>query len=505
MRKIREILRLNYDLGLSDRQIAASVSVSPTTVGEYLRRAEEAEIGWPLPEDVDDEVLQGLLRHKDGRKEEDRPYPDPVWIQKELARPRVTLKLLWEEYRQQNPDNHYSYPRFCSKYREWRRAARLTMRQSYRAGEKIFCDFSGDTFPVVDPATGEISEAEVFVASLGYSSFTYVQACPSKNLESTIGAHIGAFEYFEGVTELLIPDNMRTAVSKACRYEPDLNPTYAEMAEHYGCAVIPARVRHPQDKAKVESAVLQVQRWVLAPLRNRVFCSLGELNQAFREKLYRLNTRPMRDYGGRSRLDLYLESEAGVLRPLPQTPYEFGEWRKATVGIDYHIDVEHHFYSVPYRLTGERVEVRLTARTLEVVFRGKRVASHLRSYQKGVSTTDDAHRPASHRAHLEWTPSRIVGWAEKTGPATAELASEIMRSRPHPEQGYRSCLGIIRLGDKYGAERVEGAARRALELGTISYRSMKSILAAGLDRVEAEGARSPLPQHANLRGPGYYN
>jgi transposase len=501
VRKIREILRLRFQLGLSDRKIARSLSVSPTTVGEILRRAREADISWPLPEEVDDEILQGAIYPE--RANSQRPFPEMSYLHRELARPRVTLRLLWEEYAKEHSQDHYSYSQFCWKYRNWAKGLEVALRQSYRAGERVFSDFSGDTLPIVDGQTGEVSQAEIFVSSLGYSNYTYAEACPSQELPSLVGAQARAFQYFGGVAEILTVDNLRQAVTKSCRYEPDLNPTFAEMAAHYGCAVIPARARRPRDKAKVEAAVLQVERWVLAPLRNHTFFSLAEANQAIRERLEVLNSRPMRGID-KSRKELFSQVERPALKPLPAAPYELAEWRTPRVNIDYHIEVDGHYYSVPYRLTKEQVEVRLTTSTVEVFFKGRRVASHPRSYRRGAATTLEEHRPASHRAHLEWTPSRIASWAAQTGPCTARLAEEIMRSKPHPEQGYRSCLGIIRLADRYSPERVEAAARRALASGAISYKSVKSILASGLDRLEGHPSGGELPRHPNLRGPEYF-
>ena len=502
MKKTREILRLAHEVGLTNRQIARSLCVSPTTVGECLRRARVAAITWPLAEEMDDEVLEGLLYGEEGKKE--KPLPDMKDVHTELSRKGVTLALLWEEYAAEHPQDHYSYAQFTRHYRRWAGKLELSMRQAHKAGEKLFCDFAGQRMRIVDPQTGEITEAPVFVAAMGFSSFTYAEACPSEELVHWIGAHADAISYLGGVPHILVPDNTKVAVTSPCRYEPDLNPTYAEMAAHYGCAVIPARVGKPKDKAKVENAVLQVERWVIAPLRDRTFFSLAEANLAISERLDFLNDRTMKGLGA-SRRELFCRIDRPALLPLPSCPYEFATFKRARVNIDYHVEVEGHYYSVPYRLVHERVEVRLTQRTLEVYHRGKRVASHPRSYAKGRATTQDDHRPASHRACLEWTPSRIISWAERTGPATAELVSAIMASKPHPEMGFRSCLGIIRLSARYSPERVEAAAARALAAGAVSYKSVKSILSAGLDGIADEEDPLVLPEHENIRGPEYYN
>lgn len=506
VRKTKEIIRLAHEAGLSRRQIARSLQVSPTTVGECLKRAEAAGIAWPLPEEADDEALEVML-YGEGKKEPARPMPEMAYLCTELSRRGVTLRLLWSEYADEHPEDHYSYPQFCNIYRTWARGLEVSMRQVHRAGEKTFVDWAGQGIPVVDASTGEVIERPVFVAALGASSYTYAEACPSQELPHWTGAHTRAFSFFGGVSRILVPDNTKTGVTHPCRYELDLNPTYAEMAAHFGCAVIPARVRKPKDKAKVESAVLQVERWVIAPLRGRTFFSLTEANRAIRERLEFLNNRKMAGLDA-SRRELYETLDLPALLSLPQRPYEYGVWREGVgVNIDYHISVEGHFYSVPYQLTKKRVDVRLTAQVVEIFYKGKRVASHPRSHAKGKATTQGEHRPASHSAHLEWTPSRIVAWARETGPATAELASEIMRNKPHPEMGYRACLGIIRLGKKYGPERVEAAAARALSAGAASYKSVKSMLASGLDQEceEGDGERPPLPSHPNLRGPDYYN
>lgn len=504
MRKTKEILRLAQEAGLSNRQIARSLNVSATTVGERLKRAAEAGITWPLGEEMDEEALEELL-YAEPEPEPSKPLPDMRLVHRELSRKGVTLALLWQEYASDEPDDHYSYSWFCELYRRWASAVEISMRQDHKAGQKLFCDFAGQTIPIVDPATGEITDAEVFVASHGFSNYTYAEAVASQELANWIGAHVRSFAFFGGTPEILIPDNLKVGITHACRYEPDVNPTYADMASHYGCAVIPARVRKPKDKAKVENAVLQVERWVIAPLRNRTFGSLHDANTAIAERVDWLNNRRMKVLDA-SRAELFETCDLPALKPLPERPYEFATWKKASVNIDYHIEVEGHYYSVPYQLTREKVEVRLTERTIEVFHKGKRVASHPRSFTRGLATTTHDHRPASHKAYLEWTPSRIVAWAEETGPATASLVEEIMRSKPHPEMGYRSCLGIIRLSKKFGGDRVEAASERALACRAFFYKSVKSILSAGLDRIdEQDGTRPAIPAHENVRGPDYYN
>jgi len=505
MRKIREVLRLTLAEGLSRRQVGIALGMPTTTVADHVARARRASLAWPLPEGLDDDALEArLFASAAPPPAASRPLPDWATIHRELRRKGVTLQLLWMEYKADAPTG-YQYSQFCRHYRHWQRRLDVVMRQEHRAGEKCFLDFPGDTLPIVDPATGEIHPAELFVAVLGASSYTYAEALASQALPDWVDAHVAAFEYFGGAPHILVPDNLHAAVTQAHRYEPTLNRTYEELAAHYGCAVIPARPHRPRDKAKVEAGVLVAERWILAALRHRTFFSLAEANGAIRERLAWLNERPFRKLDG-SRASLFTEIDRPALRPLPARPYEYGVWKTATVNIDYHIEVERHYYSVPYGLAGQHCDVRISASTIEVFHRGRRVASHLRSAARGRHTTERAHMPESHRRYAEWTPGRIVRWAEQTGPATAALAVEILASRPHPEQGFRSCLGILRLGHRYGAERLEAACARALAVGATSYRSVDSILRTGLDRQALPDAPPdpPVRRHENVRGPDYY-
>ncbi|MCC6174768.1 MAG: IS21 family transposase [Chloroflexi bacterium] len=506
MRKIREVLRLSLADGLSRRQVGVAVGLPYTTVADYLARARRAGLGWPLPEEMDDRVLEGRLFASAALPPaRTRPLPEWSTVHRELRRKGVTLQLLWMEYKERHPDG-YQYTQFCRHYRAWQRGLDVVMRQEHRAGERLFVDFAGQTIPIVDPHTGEISEAELFVAVLGASSYTYAEATPSQALPHWIAAHVHAFEYFGGAARIIVPDNLRAGVSRAHRYEPELNRTYAEMAAHYGAAVIPARPRKPRDKAKAESGVLIVERWIAAALRNRTFFSMAEANAAIRERLEWLNARPFAKLPG-SRRSLFSDIDRPALRPLPARRYVFATWRTAKVNIDYHhVEVERHWYSVPYQLVGQRIDVRLSAASVECFVAGRRVASHLRSSKPGRHTTLPAHMPESHRRHLEWTPGRIVRWAERSGPATGRLVTAILESRPHPEQGFRSCLGILRLGRRYGDERLEAAAARAIAIRALSYRSVESILKAGLDHAPLPDAAAPAPirRHANLRGATYY-
>lgn len=502
MRKIREVLRLTLAEGLSRRQVGLAVALPTTTVADYVARAQRAGLGWPLSEGLDDGQLEARLFVSAGPPPVARPLPDWAEVHRELRRPDVTLQLLHLEYKEQAPDG-YQYSQFCRHYRRWQRHLDVVMRQEHRAGEKLFVDFAGQTLPIVDPATGVTSRAQLFVAVLGASNYTYAEVVPSQELPHWIACHVHAFEFFGGVPEIVVCDNLWSGVKHAHRYEPDLNATYQEMASHYGCVVIPARVRKPRDKAKVEAGVLIAERWILASLRKHTFFSPGAANSAVRARTGWLNQRPFKKLPG-SRQSLFEDLERPVLRPLPARAYEYAEWEQAKVSIDYHLEVDRHYYSVPYQLVGERCDVRLTVTTVEVFFRHRRVASHRRSHQPYRHTTDPSHMPDSHRRHLEWTPSRIIRWAESAGPSAAALVDGIMRSRPHPEQGFRSCLGIIRLGARYGDDRLEAACARALALRAFSYRSVESILRNGLDR-QALPTTPPTPfSHDNLRGPNYY-
>jgi transposase len=418
----------------------------------------------------------------------------------------VTLELLHLEYLEKHPDG-YRYSRFCGLYAEWATRHRLSMKQPHRAGEKVFLDYSGKKPSVVDAVTGEVREVELFVAVLGASSYVYAEASWSQSLPDFVGSTVRALEGFGGVPQLLVPDQLKAAVTVSCRYEPGINRTYLELAEHYGCAILPARPAKPKDKAKVERAVQVAQRWVLARLRNRVFHTLGELNAAIAELVAAVNARTMRVYG-KSRLQLFEELDKPVLKALPATRYQVSEWKQCKVNIDYHVDLGGHFYSVPFSLVGETLEARSTATSVELFLKGHRVAAHVRSQQRGRHTTVSEHMPKAHRAHAEWSPSRFITWAGEIGPATQALVEAILRERPHPEMGYRSCLGILRLSKRFGKERLERACARAVRVKARSCRHVTTILEKGLDSAPLPGeeqATLPILTHENLRGPGYYH
>lgn len=507
MRKIREVLRLKAS-GHGVRQIGRSCAIATSTVNDYLKRAQAASVGWPLPEGIGESELKRLLfpNVQGPSPEALRPVPDWAQVHKELRRKGVTRRLLWEEYRAEQPEG-YRYSQYCEHYRRWTKSVDVSMRQAHRAGEKLFVDYAGMKMPVINAQTGQGRDAEIFVATLGASQYLYAEATWTQQMPDWIGSHVRTFEYLGGVSEIVVPDNLKSGVSKACRYEPDLNAGYAAMAAHYGIAVIPARPYKPKDKAKVESGVQIIEREVLAKLRDRRFLSLYALNQAIRELLEKVNRRPFRKLNV-SRRELFEQLEQDQLKPLPAIRYEYARHHFPRVNIDYHIEADRHYYSVPYALRGCVVEARLTSRTLEVFHDGKRVASHIRSLAKGGYTTDVNHMPESHRKHLEWSPSRLIQWAGKIGPECARTAKRIIETREHPEQGYRACLGIMRLSKGYSAQRVEAACRRALVMDVCSYQSIKSILKTGADAQPLpETAAVPSTEsrhHQNIRGNHYY-
>jgi transposase len=506
MRKTKEILRLKHELGLSNRQIAASLHLSHVCVANYLARASQAGVNWPLPAAITEDELRDLLfASATAPADAQRHLPSMAALHQQLRRKGVTLQLLWEEYRREHPDG-YAYTQFCEHYNRFRSQLEPALRQEYKAGERLFVDWAGLTIALVDPQTGATRPAHLFVAVLGASNYTFAAAFENTQLPAWIEGHIQAWEFFGGVARLTVPDNTRTAVSQACRYEPELNATYQDLAAHYGTVILPARAGKPQDKAKVEAGVQNAERRIIAALRDRRFFSLGELQPAVRAELQALNERPFQKMDG-SRATWFAQLDQPALLPLPAQRYELAVWQKAKANIDYHVQVDWHHYSVPYGLTNQPVEVRLSARVVEIFHRSQRVALHARSYQRGGFTTDPAHRPKSHQQHLEWSPTRLIHWAERqVGPHCAAAVRHILEHKPHPEMGYRSCLGLMRLGRRHSTPRLEQACQRALRLEVCSYRSIRSILDA---RLENQPLPAPTPAshpvtHANLRGDTYY-
>ncbi len=503
MRKIREVLRLVLQENLSRRTTSLSLSIPRSSVNDLVVRAQAAGLSWELVNELDDIQLEARLFRR-VPPESSRPQPNFALIKKELSKKGVTLSLLWVEYLELHPDG-YAYSQFCQLYRTWRRHLDVVMHQEHKAGEKLFVDYPGMTIPIYCAHDLSVDfKAELFVAVMGASSYTFALATRSQQLEQWIGAHVATFEFLGGCPEIVVPDNLRSGVTKANRYEPDLNATYQEMAEHYDVVIIPARPYKPRDKAKVEVAVQIAERWIIARLRHHRFTSLEACNEEIAKLLTIINDKPFRKLPG-SRSSLFEEIDRPALRPLPIERYEFATWRRARVSIDYHVSVGRHFYSVPYQLAGEIVDVRTSANVVEVFAKNKRVASHKRSYAKGFYVTNAAHMPESHRRHLEWTPSRILAWAAQAGPDVAAFIDALLAARRHPEQGYRSSLGVMRLEKKYGATRLNAACARALAIKSLSYKSVSSILQHGLDQqpLRREPPRAHIVHH-NVRGANYY-
>lgn len=505
MRRIRDVLRLKHAEQLSERMIAGTLQISHGVVNAYLQRARHAGLGWPLPEGLDDDGLELLLFPKPpATANEQRPIPDWAFVEKELRRRGVTRALLWEEYRAAHPDG-FAYTWFCTHYEAWKKRRQPSMRQTHVAGEKVFVDFAGDTIDIVDPATGEVRAVKLFVATLGASNYTYAEARESESLPDWIGAHAGLFAFLGGVPKFVVCDNLKAAVTNPDRYDPGLNRTYRDMAAHYGTTILPARPRRPKDKAKVEVAVQVAQRWILARLRNQYFFSLAELNIAIRGLVHELNGRIMRDFAA-SRADLFAAIDQPVLKPLPDEPYSFARWKRCRVGPDYHVEANGHWYSVPFRLIRELVDVRIADKTLEIFHKGQRVASHgLAPNRRGHTTIAD-HMPSAHRRYGQMTPSRLIAAAEKIGPSAAAFFEAVMAARPHPEQGFRTCLGILGLEKSYGSQRLDAACRRGLLIKARSVASIRSILENGLERAFLEETEDHEPlHHTNIRGQDYFH
>jgi transposase len=503
MRKIREVLRLKAG-GFSKRRIAASLGISATAAMECVQRARRAGLTWPLPEDLSDDALEQRLYPPSTIKDEQRPLPHWAEIHRQLKRPGVTLQLLWQEYRERDPSG-YAYSRFCDLHRAWEKRVSPTMRQTHIAGERMFVDYAGTKLQVIASTTGEILTAELFVAVLGASSLTYAEATWTQSLADWIGAHTRAFSYFGGVAAMIVSDNLKSGITKACFYEPNVNRTYEEMADHYDTAIVPARPKKPKDKAKVEAGVLVATRWVIAKLRKRTFFSLAELNAAIRDCVEQINNRVTRHLGA-SRRSLFEEIERSTLKSLPTTDYVFAQWKQCRAGIDYHVEIDQHYYSVPYTLVRQELWASYTASTVEVFHRGKRVAVHRRGPPNRGHTTLPEHMPSSHRRYADWTLERIKREAGEIGPNATALVEVILREKRHPEQGFRSCLGIVRLVGRFDRERVEAACERALAIGARSFSSVKSILDTKLDRKRPEkAAEGPAIVHDNIRGPTFYH
>lgn len=504
LRKIREILRLKKENGLSNRAIARVCKISNSTVGEYVRRAEAANLHWPLPEGISEEELYGkLFPGETVLVETDRPQPDFEFIKGELKKKGVTLRLLWDEYKDKHPDNAYQYTQFCEHYRRWAKIQSPRARLPHTGGEVMEVDYAGMTMTLVNPETGETKQVPVFVATLPASDYIYAEVQPSQEKVHFIGGHIRAYEFFGGVTKIMRPDNPKMGVTSPNYYEPDLNPTYQEMAEYYQVAVLPARPRHPRDKGTVENGVQNVERWVLAPLRNQTFFSLAEANRAIHKQVEMLNNKIMLDYG-KSRRQLFEEVDQPELRPLPEKPYQFALWKTAKVSIDYHVAFEKHYYSVPYALIQQQVEIKATERMVEIFHKGKQVAIHPRSSAQGRFSTRAEHMPSNHRFVLELDANWLLQKAQEIGTHTTAYLQALLKSRTFPEQSYRACLGVLSLARKYPQFITESACEKALQAHLFSYKQLKAELEALARRLSNSATNPPLV-HENIRGETYFN
>jgi transposase len=503
MHKIKDILRLHFEAHFSQHQIATSLQLSSGVVNKYLSLSKSAGLCWPLPKEMDEVRLRNFLRPQT-KKINHYHEPDYASLHQELKRKGVTLLLLWQEYEQAQGKKAYRYAQFCRKYRAWLQQQKPSMRQIHRAGEKLFIDYCGPTVEVIDPSTGEIRSAAIFVAIMGASNYTYAEATWDQTLPNWIASHVRTFQFLGGIPALLVPDNLKSAVTKACRYEPKINQSYADLAAHYSTAVLPARPYKPKDKAKVENAVLIVERWILARLRHHTFVGLAELNAAILGLLKDLNNRPFKKLPG-TRASQFEAIDKPALKALPGRRYEFATFLNARVHGDYHIEVDRHYYSVPYILTKQLINVRLTANTIECFHQGLRIASHLRSFQKGRHTTLKEHMPIAHQKYSEWSPDRFLNWAISIGPCTRDVIKQVLEGTAHPEQGYRSCFGILACAKRYSGVRLEAACQRAIAIGAPRRHSILSILKKGLDQQPLNQATpAPTKLHENIRGATHY-
>ena len=507
VRYIKEILRLRYEAKLSQRDISRSVRVSVGSVNQYLARAAKAGIGWPVPEDMDQKALiKAMFPDQQATRKSGFIAPEWPTAQIELRRKGVTKQLLWEEYCQAHPHNAYSYSQYCHHYQVWLSRQRRSMRQVHKAGEKTFIDYAGPTVPIINPETGEIRDAAIFIAVLGASNFSFAEATWGQSLCDWLESHVRAFEFFGGTTTIVVPDNLKSAVSKACRYEPEMNRTYNTLAEHYSVAIIPARPRKPKDKSRAENGVLLVERWILAKIRHETFFSLAALNVRIKELLEQLNNKPFQKLPG-SRRSQFEAFDKPALRPLPTYRYQYMDIKKVRVNIDYHVEYERHYYSVPHQLVGKQLEVRASSSSVQVYHLESLITAHPRKYHAGF-TTNPAHMPDNHRAHATWTPDGLLNWGGRIGPSTRKMVQQFIDEKQHPEQAYRACLGLLNLNRNYGDERLENACRLGLAEGLRTVKNIRNILKHKLDQIPpvTEDTDTALNQHhENVRGSRQYH
>jgi transposase len=499
MSKIKDVLRLKLDAKLSHQQIATALKISKGVVAKYVGLAAAAGIDWAAVSQLEEAALsQRLLARPE------RPtgfaVPDYGRIHQELRRKGVTLMLLWEEYQAEYAGQQtWRYTQFCEHYRKFAKTLKRSMRQIHRAGEKLFIDFAGPTLGLIDG-----SRVHIFVATMGASSYTFACATPRETTVDWIESTVKALTFMGGSPQLIVPDNARAMIADPDRYEPRSNDTVLDFARHYGTSILPARPYCPQDKGKVEAAVQIVERWIMACLRHHRFDSVHEVNDAILPLLTRLNERPFQKMPG-SRASMFAAIDAPALQPLPTQRYEIAHFKTVKVHIDYHIEVELHRYSVPHALVGQELQARITGTTVELLHRGQRVASHPRDLRPRRFSTITAHMPAAHRAHMEWTPQRLIAWGASIGPGTAAVVTRLLEEHKHPEHGYRACLGLLALSKRYGKPRLEAGCILALQIGACQYRHVRDILANNRDQTSSSDAGEWVcPQHANVRGARYY-
>lgn len=508
MRKLKEILRLKYEAKLSNRKIGTSLSISPGTVSTYINRAKLMGIAaWPLPAQWDDVKLNKHFLQTKVKPRTAIPLPNWSVFHPQLKRKGVTKQLLWQEYVERNADNHYSYPQMCRIFKEWLSRQQPSMRQIHQYGEKLFIDYCGPTIPIVNPETGEFRGAQIFVAVMGGSNYTFAEATLSQQLEDWVMSHVRAFQFFGAVPDIIVPDNLKSATTRACKYDPDLNPTYQQFAAHYNVAIIPARPLRPKDKAKAENGVLIVERWIMAVLRNETFYSLTQLNQRIRELLLRLNTKPFQKLPG-NRSSEFNTHELQAMRPLPLLAYQYTYIKKVKVNVDYHIEVNKHYYSVPYGLLKKRIDAHVSEKMVKLYYQNQCVAQHIRSHRVGGYSTLTEHMPKAHQDYAKWTPERLKQWAAKLGEYVLQWVEYQLASKAHPQQSYKVCFGLLSLSKTYPKERLNAACQRALDTGGYRLQNVKLILKNNLDQEQHQPKQADLLidlKHDNVRGKNYYH
>ena len=506
MSKQRQILQLLHDGHLSSREIAAALHISKSSVGDIARAALKVGLDWETASRLSDDELKARIYRPGTLRRCALIEPDYKQMYRELKRADVTLQLLWEEYQVQHGSNAYKYSAFCDRFRNWHKTLKLSMRQIHPAGERAFLDFAGRTVPIIDAHTGEITQAQIYVAVLGASSYTFACATQAQKVEDWVLCTIAALEYFCGAPRLLVPDQPRTVSARPDRYEPTAQKLFAEMCTYYSVGLLPARPAKPRDKPKVEAGVLLVERWILARLRNRTFFSIAELNAAIAPLVADLNSRPFKKLEG-CRRSAYEELDKPVLRALPAQRMQIYTFKSPRVNVDYHVEYQGRYYSVPYQLVGQQVQLRATPTTVELMHNNLRVAMHAVNTRKGSFTTLPEHMPDNHREHLQWSPDKLIAWAQKVGRACEMVVRWQLEHRAHPEQAYRSCLGLMRLLRTYGGDRLEAACARAQSIQSPKYKTIDSILKSGLDKLVApqREVQGELPLHENVRGADYYH